>query len=382
MLIGCITGPDLETVKRQLEMARKYCDGIELRKDLLDCDVNPTLPFTIITDHHQSRFSDERTISTYHNYEETPENLEQIFFSLPKADFYKIATMANKSTDALRMLAFVKDKPNLAGMCMGPLGQITRILGPVVCNPFTFAALGPEAAPGQMQAEELVETYRFHRLSPQTKIYGLIGNPVAQSPGHLFHNEYFQKEGIDAVYVRILLQEDELPLFFSLVQQIGFSGLSVTIPFKEKVLPFMDTLEKEAKEIGAVNTLTFKEGRISGANTDGVAALDVLEENTSVLGKQIVILGDGGASKAIAYEAKKRGAKVNIVSRRLGNLHQIPSYDVLINTIPIIPESSQLNKKIMDVDVTHHFGRAMFEKQAKKQLYLWGFTPKVFLYEG
>ena len=99
MLIGCITGPDLEIAKRQLKIAEKFCDGIELRQDLLKVDLKPS-GFVITTDHGQSTLSTGQTLSTYHNYKETPEDLEKILASLPKADFYKICTMANRTQEA------------------------------------------------------------------------------------------------------------------------------------------------------------------------------------------------------------------------------------------------------------------------------------------
>ncbi|NGX26708.1 MAG: Shikimate dehydrogenase (NADP(+)), partial [Chlamydiae bacterium] len=292
MLIGCITGPDLETAKSQIKLAQSFCDGIELRRDLLEADITISEGFVITTENGRSTLSTGQTLSTYHNFDETPEDLDAILKGMPPADFYKICTMANKTTDALRMLAFVKDQPNVAGMCMGALGQITRILGPVMSNPFTFAALGEEAAPGQMQAEELVKIYHFHRLSPRTQIYGLIGNPIAQSPSHNTHNAYFRQRDIDAIYMRMLLTEEELPLFFDLAKQLGIQGLSVTMPFKEKLFPYIDVLEGDAKEIGAVNTLAFGDC-VYGSNTDGKGALDAIEDKTSVRGKHCVILGAG-----------------------------------------------------------------------------------------
>lgn len=396
MLIGCITGPDLETAEKQLNMAEKCCNGIELRTDLLKVDIQTPGRFVLTTENSQSTLSNGKTLSTYHNYEETPNDLEKILSSLPKADFYKICTMANRTTDALRMLCFVKDRSDVAGICMGELGQITRILGPVVRNPFTFAALGPEAAPGQLQAQELVETYHFHKLSPSTKIYGLIGNPIKQSPSHKTHNAYFRDNDIDAVYVRMLLEEEELPLFFPLARELGIQGLSVTIPFKEKVFPYIDEIEGDAKEIGAINTIAF-EDKVYGSNTDAPAALDAIEAKGKVFGKRCVILGAGGTAKALAFEAQKRGASVTFLSRRFGNLNQVPPYDILINTTPtpcpIDIEALQPRKVVMDVNVAHTdtslmvrakalgsqlvYGREMFERQAQGQFARWDQIPSL-----
>ncbi len=391
MLIGCITGPDFETAKTQLALAQKLCDGIELRLDLLDCSLDlPQMDLIITTDEKGSTLSNGKTISIYHNFEETPQNLEAILESMPTADIYKIATMANSTTDALRMLIFCKNKPHVAGMCMGPFGQITRILGPIIQNPLTFAALGKEAAPGQLQAEELIYTYNYRSLTRQTRIYGLIGNPIEQSPSHKTHNAYFKENGLDAIYIKMLLQEEELPVFFQLIKKFPIDGLSVTIPFKEKLFDFIDVMDETAGEVGAVNTLTI-DNLIYGANTDCTGALDAIEEKEMVKGKHCVILGAGGAAKAIGYEAQKRGALVTILSRRYGNLDQIPVYDILVNTTPVpCPidiEELQPRKVVMDINFNRSespfmlrakalgckliFGESMFEKQAKGQFLRW-----------
>lgn len=380
MLIGCITGPDLETAKSQIEKANQSCDLIEPKipldslKHLLK---KPTYPHT--------------EISTYHNYEETPDDLEAVLASLPPASIYKISTMANSTLDALRMLLFVKKHPNVAGMCMGPLGQITRILAPIVSTPFTFAALGLEAAPGQLQVDELLITYRFRSLTPRTKIFGLIGNPISQSPSHKTHNATFHSRHYDAVYVKLLLQEEELPAFFPLAKELGISGLSVTIPFKEKLFPYLDHLEEKAKEIGAVNTLTFDGHAITGANTDADGALDAIEEHTLVQGKRVVLLGAGGSAKAIECEAKRRGALLSVHSRRFKNLDQIPPHDILINTTPALcPISLNAlcsNTIVMDINFSRQgspliqraiqlgcipiLGEAMFVRQAEGQFSRW-----------
>lgn len=391
MLLGCIIGPDFETAKREIEEANCYCDGIELRLDKLNCKAEDLIPLAkgeVMLTNTDSTFLSGATVSTYHNFEETPEDLEAILASLPPADFYKIACMARSTLDSLRMLVFARKYPHVLGLCMGPLGQITRILSPIVSNPFSFAG---NAAPGQLLAKDLVEVYNYHQLSPSTKIYGLIGNLVDQSIGHILHNQIYRERGFNAVYVKMPLLEEELPEFFRLAKELGIQGLSVTIPYKEKVFDFVDVVDPKADAIGAINTLTFEGGKVFGENTDCTGALDAIEAKFRVHGKICAILGAGGSAKAIAYEAKLRGAEVKILSRRYGNLDQIPEYDVLINTTPVeVPiDLSQLqpNKVVMDITVRHKnsplmrrakelgslliFGQEMWDHQAEGQLRRW-----------
>ncbi len=300
----------------------------------------------------------------------------------------KMSCMANCTSDSLRMLHFVQGKENLAGMCMGDYGHITRILGPVVGSTMTFAKIEGEASPGQLSAEELTEVYNFGAHSENTKIYGLIGNPVTQSPSHVMHNAFFKRERLDAVYVKMRLEESEIPRFFSLAKSLQIRGLSVTIPFKEKLFNEIDEIEGDVKEIGAVNTITFADGRVYGGNTDAAGALDALEETGLVRDRRMVILGKGGSAKAIAFEAKKRGARVTMLGR---NPIEIGDYDILINTTPnpspidlaeILPRTV-----MMDITVTQAaspmmirakalgcrmvYGMDMFKKQASGQFARW-----------
>jgi 3-dehydroquinate dehydratase / shikimate dehydrogenase len=392
MLIGCITGPDFETAKREVQEANLFCDGLELRLDLFVFDPKQLYPFAkkplFHTDQNGILTPEGERMSVYHNFKETPQDLEAILTAMPLASHYKIATYANTITDSLRMLAFVKKHPHVCGMCMGELGHITRILAPVVGAPLTFSAIEKPSAPGQMFAKELTQTYHFHHLNRETKIYGLIGSPVTQSPSHITHNRFFQKHGINAVYVKMHVEEGELAGALQLIQHLGFKGLSVTIPYKEAILNHVDHLEDT---IGAVNTLTFQE-KIYGSNTDAKAALDVLEQRTEVRGKRCILLGAGGAAKAIAHEARVRGVELIQLSRRFGNLSPLPPYDILINatSVPTPIDINELlpQKIVMEVNVAYSNsplmqrakelgcslieGIEMFEKQALGQFSRWG----------
>ncbi len=333
MLCVPIVGPTLALAQQQLKEACSCADIVELRTDLFAfSDLEPlrqalSIPYIVkgpslgLT----PTFLDvswgdpvpenTRCILSYHNFDSTPENLEEILSEMQKtpAAYYKIATMAHSTLDSLRMLALAKAHPNLIGVCMGKKGEITRILGPLVGVPITYASLKPEwqSAPGQLTARALIDTYRFPTLSPTTALYGLIGDPVDLSISHKTHNALFGHLNCDAVYVKMEIKKEELPLFFPLAKTLGFRGLSVTMPLKEQLLPYLDQYDP----LAAINTVHFSEGQTIGANTDGKGALDALEERGLVKGKTLVILGAGGSSKAIAYEAKKRGARVLILNR-------------------------------------------------------------------
>lgn len=311
----------------------------------------------------------ENLIVSYHNHEETPD-LEEVLSDMkarhPSACYYKLATYARSTLDALRMLHFQKRHPNVIGLCMGAKGNLTRILAPIFGSPITYAPLMEQEknAPGQLLWSELREIYHFRRLNKATRIYGLIGDPIHQSIGHLFHNDQFRKHHIDAVYVKMSIQAEELSTFFESIQGLPIFGLSVTAPLKEKMLPYLAAVSKEAQDIGAVNTLIRTSQGWEGINTDSRAAADALG---SVQGKRVVILGAGGAAKAIAYELIQRKASVTLVHRTLDKAkicaqelkcdysEQVPAYDILINAtsasqplhaVSFIPRST-----VMDISI-------------------------------
>lgn len=205
-----------------------------------------------------------------------------------------------------------------------------------------------------------------------SQLYGLIGSSIANSQSDVKHNRVMKELGLNASYVKIQLQEEGLASFFQSGQILTFSGLSVTMPFKERVIPFLDVVDEEAFEIGAVNTIVVRRGGLFGYNTDGVGALDALEKKTSVKGKRVAIIGAGGAARAIVYEAKKRGGEVFIFNRTkekadlLADKFQVRAYeidviekfpyDILINTTPLdlpIPKDFVVpNKVVMDIKNT------------------------------
>lgn len=355
-------------------------------------------------------FPKTKFVLSYHNFEEVPSHLETIYQCMAKhpAYTYKIAVMPYSTNEALRALLFARKQKRISLICMGDKGSFARILGPINKNIIDFASISKESetAPGQISLHDFMEIYRYPILNAETALYGLIGDPVVHSQGHIHHNGVFKKRQLNALYIKMALKEDELSDFFLLAKEIGFSGLSVTMPLKEKVLPLLDTIDPKAEQIGAVNTLLFKNGKIFGTNTDGVGALDALETRGSVFGKTIVILGAGGAGKAIAFEAKYRGAFLIILNRTIdtayelskaikcdfGSLSDIPnSYDILINcsSSPMPIDPNKILPKSLVMDIVYFpkktpflekaselgcnivYGDEMFFNQAAAQTNLW-----------
>ncbi len=269
-----------------------------------------------------SNYPATKLILSHHDFEKTPD-LESLFAKMqsPYAHAYKIATYANSTADALRMCRFVKEKKaqghKLSGICMGPNGVATRILGPASGNFIDFTSQNDAQKLGQIPLDALQKIYRYTSINPSTQLFALIGDPVSKSPSHLTHNRIFSLRGANAIYFKLPVKTEELPSFFREARLLNFRGMSVTMPHKETSMAFATQLSPEAQAIGSINTLVFRAGKLIGFNTDGMGALDAIGKKRSVKGKQCVILGAGGTGRAIAYEAKKRGADVLILNRTL-----------------------------------------------------------------
>lgn len=381
-------------------------------------DLEHNVPQNFV-DHLKQKYPDIKIILSRHNFEQTPSDLSSMLNDLQakKADYHKIACMANSSLDTYKMLALAKlASPNCMLMTMGPSGYISRILASVVGRPITYVSLSEAQAvvPGQISANELLEVYGFAGLNPSTAIYGLIGDPVDQSVSHISHNEVMRHFMLSSVYVKTQVAPHELGQYLALAKQIGIKGLSVTIPHKEAVMQYCDSVTPEAKLIGAVNTLEFCDGKIIGSNTDAQGALDALEAHIKVKGKKIVVLGAGGAARAIAWQAIHRGADVTVCNRSRARAQKLAAdigckaaslddivgsgYSVIINATsvqnPIDPKYMIRGTHAMDIRTLPKdtlflqqarlcgcelvFGYEMFIKQAVLQFTTWfkGIDPK------
>jgi len=207
-------------------------------------------------------------------------------------------------------------------------------------------------------------------IDAQTQIYGIIGNPVRHSLSPVLHNGALRRMGLNGAY--LVFEVNHLEDALRGIRGLGIRGVSVTIPYKTRVIPFLDEIEGVAKKIGAVNTISNKEGRLIGCNTDWLGAVEALEEKIDLQGKRVALLGAGGAARAIAYGLKERGCRVFLFNRSpekaaelgkelgfpYGPLSSVEKLDVeiLINATPIgmFPQDgeSPLPKEILQEGMT------------------------------
>jgi 3-dehydroquinate dehydratase/shikimate dehydrogenase len=282
------------------------------------------------------RYGKTKRIISLHDYRKTPDNLDEIHARLTAldADVIKLATMANTSHDNLRMLELVRQaKVPTVGICMGDIGTPSRILAARFGAPFTFATFHHERtlAPGQLSFQQMTEIYHYDRIDADTTVFGVIGDPIAHSLSPIVHNAAFRRMEINAVYVPFRVPREQLSQFLKDAPAMGIQGLSVTIPHKEAVLKKLDRSDESMTGIGAANTLVFEDGQVVGYNTDYQAGLDSLEQaliehhgrQASLDNETALVLGAGGAAKAIAYGLKRMGAAVVIAGRTAQRAQQL-----------------------------------------------------------
>ena len=273
------------------------------------------------------RYGKTKRIVSYHNFEETPIELYDIHRRLAQcdADIIKIVTMAKSPADNVRMLEMVSaaEVPTV-GFCMGDLGTISRILCGRAGSPFTYASFSSERelAPGQLSFDEVSNLYGFNSITKNTKVFGVIGDPIAQSKSPLIHNTAFRQLGIDAVYLPLLIPADLLLPSLKEYDRLHISGYSVTIPHKEGVLQFCEKMTELTDQMGAANTLYRQNDQWVATNTDAPAALEALHEGMrrsgimpEFAGRRVLILGAGGVSRAVGHALISAGSVVTITNR-------------------------------------------------------------------
>ena len=153
-------------------------------------------------------------------------------------------------------------------------------------------------------------------ISGKTRLCGIIGDPVEHSMSPAMHNAAFRKMGLDYLYVPFRVKKEELGKAVEGMKALNIKGLNVTIPHKVSIIPFLDELDPLAERIGAVNTIVNDDGILTGYNTDATGFLQaLLEGGIEPKGKNIVILGAGGSSRAISFVLAERGANLVIANR-------------------------------------------------------------------
>jgi len=312
------------------------------------------------------RYGATKRIVSHHDFTKTPADLTLLHKRLAgmDADIVKIAAMANHPTDNLRMLELVHaSRIPTVGICMGDIGVPTRILGGRAGAPFTYATFNDDRvlAPGQIGWQRMRDVYHYDRIGRDSRIYGVVADPVGHSLSPMVHNAALAAAGIDGVYVPFRVPAEQIDEFLASAARWPLAGLSVTIPHKEAVLRHCRQQDDLVRAIGAANTLVFASDGIAATNTDATAAIESLAAaiidpeqpaGPDAIGvKTALVLGAGGAARAVAFGLRQRHVDVTVTSRTHERAKQMAAevgckaidwaaryrlpYDCIVNATPV-----------------------------------------------
>jgi 3-dehydroquinate dehydratase/shikimate dehydrogenase len=295
-------------------------------------------------------------ILSFHDFRAT-RNLDETLGKMLKipADFYKVVTTATTLSDNVAMMKFLQKqsaKHALIGLCMGEQGIISRVLNVRAGSAFTFGAVSADlkTAPGQVTTQDLRSIYRIDQVDTATRVYGVAGDPIEHSLSPVIMNTALRRENVNGVYLP--LHAKTLKDLIHCVREIPLHGLSITMPYKQAILPYLDNTDAHTSKIGACNTVVRgQEGKLYGFNTDVAGVVRPLEQRLSIENAKVLVLGAGGAARAAVFGLKERGAEVWILNRtsakaqklaRQAKAHTIKradlrkiAFDVIINATPV-----------------------------------------------
>jgi 3-dehydroquinate dehydratase/shikimate dehydrogenase len=261
-------------------------------------------------------------VVSYHNWETTPA-IEPIVKRLTKvpADLYKLVTTARKPSDSLRVLNSIKPaaRSKWILLAMGEAGLPSRVLAPAFGCSYTYAAPSctEGTASGQVSARALRHLYRAEKISRSAKIYAVIADPVKHSISPAVHNRGFQARRMDAVYLPFLVAPSQLRDFMNTCDTLPINGFSVTIPHKERIIRYLDTIDPLARRIGAVNTVWKKAGKWRGTNTDIHGITGPMAKKLKLTKATVLVAGSGGAARGAVFSLMDAGATVSITGRSM-----------------------------------------------------------------
>ena len=271
---------------------------------------------------NELRLAGAQVVLSWHDFVHSggvPQALERMRPFAP--DLYKIIPTARTLADTLPLFDLLQQteegrQRRIVAVAMGEAGIPSRILGLRAGAAFTFAAVSAEeaTAPGQIALAPMQDLYRVAQLGPATALYGVAGDPIRSSRSPQMQNAAFQHTGIDAVYLPLRTNSAEDLMGFA--EALGFRGLSVTMPLKQRVMPLLQRLDPIARQIGAVNTLRREaDGSLTGFNTDAEGVTAPLQERLPLRGARVLVLGAGGAARAAVFGCVEQGATVAVLNR-------------------------------------------------------------------
>jgi 3-dehydroquinate dehydratase/shikimate dehydrogenase len=288
-----------------------------------------------------------RVVLSHHDFAGLPADLgdrvRAMRHELPH--LVKIAVTATRLSDCLTLRDATSGGPPQVAIALGAPGQLTRLCPWLFGSCWTY---GGSEAPGQIPVRDLIDRYHVRHTTSATTIYALTGAPIGHSASPAMHNSAIAALGLDAVYVP--LETGDAGEFRTVAEAIGVAGASVTAPLKQALLNREVVSDELTGRIGAVNTLKHSGSGWQGRNFDVAGFLTPLDRRSSALrGASAVVLGAGGAARAVVWALKSHGARVELAARRPESATRLaqelrvgvspwpprPGWDLLVNATPV-----------------------------------------------
>lgn len=349
----------------------------------------------------KSRHPNQKWILSFHSMSYSiPGTIELQKMIDFKADWLKVVVFASCFEEIIQLENIAKKIEKKASyttvMAMGDKGQFTRIVNPIVYHQVTFVSLPDQTvAPAQLNIEEIEYTYFIHRIKTNPLLFGLIGNPVCYSRGHITHNWILNQLNVNGLYLKFLLDLNDLSPFFQYVRKKDIRGLSVTMPFKQLCMNYLDETDELCQITQSCNTVVHLQGKLKGYNTDAMGALQAIEEHFCIKpDTAIAILGTGATARSIAAILRNKTPHIYVFGRNprsliffknvlkckiasVFELWQYPSADfnLLIQTTPVgmspdihksLVPINWLNPFLTVMDVIWHPTETQLIKDAKR----------------
>jgi 3-dehydroquinate dehydratase/shikimate dehydrogenase len=354
-----------------------------------------------------------RIVLSMHDYQGVPRDLADQVQAMRAtgADVVKVAVRPRCLHDCLPLLDIGRARNHQAGLVligMSEYGLVTRVLPARFGSMWTYAGLQSDV--GQLTASSLLEEFRFRDVSDATRVYGLVGQPVAHSVSPAMHNAAFREARLDAVYLP--LPAADADDFITFARALGIDGASVTTPFKVPLFERIGEASAAARRIGAINTIRMTNGHWTTDNTDASGFLQSLGDRMPLAGIRASVLGAGGAARAVAIALGASGAVVTVHARKPNDAEQVAglasgralpwppapgAWDLLVNCTPIgmhphvdetpiradrltgravydlvyNPPTTRLLREAAAVGLETIGGLEMLVEQARQQFHMW-----------
>ncbi|XP_076883675.1 bifunctional 3-dehydroquinate dehydratase/shikimate dehydrogenase, chloroplastic-like [Bidens hawaiensis] len=310
--------------------------AVELNVEFVEIDFELASDVSVIDELMQKRENSKIVVSSYVKNNNTTrccrEKLGNLLAGLQStgADIIKIVTEVAYITDVAPVFHLLThSQVPVIVRAVGDRGLISQLLGPKYGAFMVCGSLRGTSIPGLPPLVSIKNVYELDNMDADTKVFGVVSNPVGHSKGPLLHNPAFRYCGYNGIYVPLLV--DNIKDFLRVYSCTDFAGFSIGLPHKEAAVACCDEVDPLAKSIGAVNTIVRRpsDGKLVGYNTDCDACITAIEDalrerqksngevgnGSPIAGRLFVLVGAGGAGGALAFGAKSKGARVVIFNR-------------------------------------------------------------------